>query len=321
TVLANIGAHVLANDRFLVHAADPHPGHAPPPAHGGRPPARGRARGHGSGLDVHRRARALGRGHADAHRAPDAPAPPDRRAPRAASPRAQRALFLGPPSVDVGRVHRHPEPVGQLHLHEWRDPGRVTAGEVPGMGPRLRPDARARAPRPQRPRAGVPGASRSIPAGGAGPRLPARGRAGSRAYGVRTIFVASRASNIRYASSAWSSFIRWLMILSGCSFPAAMRSSSGRMYAWTLHQPARKVRDFSHIRRNGKSPSTELGTPTIEIVPPPRTQWMAVSTADISPTASMLESAPIPPVASSIASTGCRSRALIGMPPSSCATS
>ena len=39
-----------------------------------------------------------------------------------------------------------------------------------------------------------------------------------------------------------------------------------------------------------------ISWPTTEIVPPPRTHWMAVSTVAVRPTASMLESAPMPPV-------------------------
>src|SRR5438093_419523 len=97
------------------------------------------------------------------------------------------------------------------------------------MGARLPARPRAGPSRPQRPRGGVSRAREPVSADGAGeglsagPRLDGlrlgrqtRERRHSRgfAYGVRTIFVASRASKILYASSAWSSFMRWLMILS-----------------------------------------------------------------------------------------------------------
>src|SRR6266849_1455226 len=75
------------------------------------------------------------------------------------------------------------------------------------------------------------------------------------------------------------------------------------------------------MSRYGKSPVAWLGTPTEEIVPPPRTQAMAVPMLSRRPTASIELSTPKPPVACLIASTGSVCVALIGIAPRPCASS
>ena len=113
--------------------------------------------------------------------------------------------------------------------------------------------------------------------------------------------------------------MRWVKVPARSRRPDWTSGTSAGQVPGTGAKTVRTVRLFKKTSPIGKGSSMDRFTPTIETVPPVATHERASSTVASAPTASITDSAPRPPVASSTWADPGAMRASIGSAPSASA--